>query len=64
MFKKIIKSKTMIFAALLSMLGALQAGIGAFTAYFSPQSVGVATTIIGIVVALLRVVTTQGLSDK
>lgn len=64
MFTQIIRSKTMLFAILLSVLGVVQASMDVFTPYLTPQASGIITMIIGVVVAILRVVTTQPLSDK
>lgn len=57
-------SKTMIFSMILAMLGVVQASMGVFTAYLTPQGTGLLTLIIGIIVAMLRVATTQPLSEK
>ena len=64
MLKKIIKSRTMIFAILLAVLGAIQTSLDFFTAYLNPQAMGVLTMLVGIAVAALRVITTTPLKDK
>lgn len=64
MFQKIIRSKTMWLATLLSVLGVVQASMDVFTPYLSAQAMGIVTLIIGVLVAILRAVTTQPLSDK
>lgn len=64
MFLQIVRSKTMLFAILLSVLGVIQASMDVFTPYLTPQASGIVTLIIGLVVAILRVVTTQPLSEK
>lgn len=64
MIKKLHKSKTMLFAAILSALGVIQASMDVFTAYLSPQSVGILTLVVGVIVAILRVVTTSSIANK
>lgn len=64
MLKQFAKSKTMIFAALLAALGVVQASMDVFTAFLTPQSVGLLTMIVGVIVAILRVLTTSSLGDK
>lgn len=64
MFIQILKSKTMLFALLLAVLGVIQTSLGVFTAYLTPQAAGIITVIIGIAVAILRVLTTQSLGEK
>lgn len=64
MLIQILKSKTILFALLLAVLGVVQASLGVFTAYLTPQAAGVLTIVIGIAVAVLRVLTTMPLSDK
>ena len=63
-YARIIRSKTMWLAAILSALGALQAGTEAFTPYFGAKAVGVLTVIVGIAVGVLRTVTNKDLEDK
>lgn len=64
MMKHILKSKTMMFALALAILGVLQASMDVFTPYLTPQASGLLTLIIGLAVAILRVLTTVPLSDK
>ncbi len=64
MFQQIIRSKTMMFALSLAVLGAIQASLDVFTPYLTPQAMGFLTIIVGIVVAILRVVTTLPLDKK
>jgi hypothetical protein len=64
MFKQFAKSKTMIFAALLAALGVVQTSMDVFTAFLTPQAVGLLTMIVGVIVAILRVVTTTSIGDK
>jgi len=64
MIKQFAKSKTIIFALLLAVLGVVQASMDVFSAFLSAQAVGILTMIVGIVVAILRVLTTTSLGDK
>ena len=59
-----LKSKTMLFAVALAVLGAVQASTDVFAQFLSPQLYGIFTVVVGVAVAVLRVVTTQPLSDK
>lgn len=61
---RIIRSKTMLFSILLSVLGVVQASLDVFDKYLTPQAMGFVTLAIGVIVAVLRVVTTQPLSNK
>lgn len=63
-YARIIRSRTMWLAAILSALGALQTSTEALTPYLGAKSVGLLTLIVGILVAILRVVTTKSLEDK
>ena len=64
MIKQILKSKTMLLAILLAVLGVVQASMDVFTPYISPQGMGLLTMIVGVLVAILRVVTTMPLDKK
>lgn len=61
MFKR---SKTLIFAFLLSILGTVQMSLGIFTPYMSPERFGIFSFVVGIVVTILRFVTKTSLNDK
>ena len=61
MFKR---SKTLIFAFLLSILGTVQMSLGIFTPYMSPERFGIFSFVVGIVVTILRFVTKTSLDDK
>ncbi len=63
-YSRIIRSKTMWFSILLAVLGVIQASMDVFTPYVSAQSMGFLTLLIGILVAILRVITTNSLEDK
>lgn len=59
-----IRSKTIIFSLLLSILGVVQASMGAFSHLMTPETAGLVAVAVGAIVAALRVVTTQKLIDK
>jgi membrane-anchored glycerophosphoryl diester phosphodiesterase (GDPDase) len=61
---QIAKSKTMIFSIILSVIGVIQASTDFLSTIMSPHAFGYLTLVIGIIAAILRVVTTQPLSDK
>ena len=61
---RIIRSKTMWLAAILSVLGVVQTSTDVLAPYMSPNAMGVFTLIVGVLVALLRVVTNTDLKDK
>lgn len=62
--KKILKSKTMLCSLALAALGALQASWGILDDYLDPKTAGLAAVAIAVLMAVLRVLTTQPLSDK
>lgn len=64
MLKQRARSKTMWFALVLAILGVLQTSMDVFTPYLTPQAIGIVTLIIGVVVAILRELTTKSLADK
>jgi hypothetical protein len=61
---RIANSKTLIFSVVLSVLGAVQASMDVFTAYLTPKGMGLLTLAVGVIVAILRVLTTQDIRDK
>lgn len=61
MFKR---SKTLIFAFLLSILGTVQMSLGIFTPYMSPERFGIFSFVVGIIVTILRFVTKTSLDGK
>jgi hypothetical protein len=63
-FQRIIRSRTMIFSLALTALGAVQTSQDVFSAFMTPKMFGLFTVAIGIVVAILRVVTKQPLENK
>ena len=61
---RIVKSKTMIFSIVLAMIGALQASTDFLSTILSPHAFGYFTLASGVIAGILRVVTTQPLSEK
>lgn len=59
-----VKSKTIWFAVVLAMLGFVQANSEQFQALLSPDAYGWVMVIVGMIVAGLRVMTSQSLADK
>jgi len=59
-----LKSKTYLFAALLTVLGIVQANSGAFTQLMTPQVAGIFTAVVGMVVGILRELTKLPINDK
>ena len=58
----ILRSKTMVFAILLAVLSAAQASLSMFA--LTPQQTGIAGLVLAVAVAVLRILTTQPLSEK
>lgn len=58
------KSKTIWFAVLLAFLGALEQSTSVVTQFVGPENSGFVMLVISVIVAVLRVVTTQPLSAK
>ena len=63
-YSRVIRSKTMWFSLLLAVFGAIQATMGAFHRVLTPEVYGLLTMGIGVIVAILRYVTTTSLKDK
>ena len=61
---KALKSKTINFSLLLALFGAAQLNLEAVQDFVSPEVYGWTTMGIAVLVAVLRVVTTQPLSEK
>ncbi len=59
-----LKSNTYQFSILLAILGVVQASSGVFTQYMTPTVAGWFTVVVGIVVAILREITTKPLNEK
>lgn len=64
MIAQIFKSRTIKFAILLAVLGVVQASMEVFTPYISAQAAGLLTLVIGLAVAILRVITTIPWDEK
>lgn len=60
----ILKSKTLRFAVLLAVLGVLEQSQALVTQLVGQQNTGLVMLVISVVVAVLRVITTQPLSQK
>lgn len=61
---QIFKSKTILFALLLAVLGVLEINIKVFSQYMTPELFGWFSISISVIVAILRVLTTVPLSEK
>ena len=61
---KAMKSKTLWFAFALAILGVLEMNLGIFEPYMTRTWFGVFTLLVGMAVALLRVLTTMPLEEK
>lgn len=59
-----VRSKTMVFSAILAGLGAIQIALPGLVEALSPQAYGWATLVVAVLVAVLRAVTEQPLSEK
>jgi hypothetical protein len=59
-----LKSKTIWFSIILAIGGILEQSQGIITQLIGPQNGGLLMMAISMIVAVLRVVTTQPLSDK
>lgn len=59
-----LKSKTIAFSVLLAVLGVLEQSQGVVTQIVGAGNVGAVMVVISVAVAVLRVYTTQTLSDK
>ena len=59
-----LKSKTVLFGSILAVLGGLQAALPDLQAFLSPAVYGYVTSAIGVIVIILRSVTSVPLEDK
>lgn len=57
-------SKTQIFAVALIIFGALQANMEVFSPFLNEQTIGYLTSVIGVIVYILRGLTTTSLAEK
>lgn len=64
MLTQFIKSKTMLFAFSLTVLGIVEANLGYFETVMTPPVYGSVTVAIGVAVAILRILTTVPLAEK
>ena len=60
----VAKSKTIWFALALAIFGVIELQVKLFASYMSPEAFGLFNILIGIIVAVLRVLTTVPLSEK
>lgn len=63
-FTKVAKSKTLLFAYVLAVLGVVETQYSLIEKFVPEEYRGLVFVGIGAVVAMLRVVTTQALSEK
>jgi hypothetical protein len=61
---QIFKSKTILFALLLAVLGVIEINIKVFSQYMTPELFGWFSISISVIVAVLRVLTTVPLNEK
>jgi len=61
---QIFKSKTILFALFLAVLGVLEINIKVFSQYMTPELFGWFSLSISVIVAVLRVLTTVPLNEK
>lgn len=59
-----LKSRTIQFALLLAIFGVIEANLQFFAQYMTSQVFGYFAMAVGLVVAVLRVITTVPLSEK
>lgn len=59
-----MKSKTLWFALILAVLGVIQTMTSAFEPFMSAKVYGLFTVVVAVVVAVLRILTTQAVTDK
>jgi len=64
MIKTIFKSKTLMFALALAILGVIEMNVKVFAAYMTPDVFGFFSIGVSIIVAVLRIFTTLPLSQK
>ena len=64
MFNGALKSKTMWFALALAVFGVLEMNIGIFEPFMTRTWFGGFSMLVGMVVAMLRVVTSMPLEEK
>lgn len=62
--KGALKSKTVLFGLLLSVLGVVQSNVELLQPLFGPKAYGLFTIGVGLLVAVLRFVTVNALDEK
>ena len=62
--RKILRSKTIWFAIALAIFGVIEMNIKFFSGYLTPETFGIFSIVISIIVAILRALTTTPLSEK
>jgi hypothetical protein len=62
--KQVLKSRTMLFALALAILGVIEMQAQLFAQYMTPELFGLFNILIAVVVAVLRVLTTVPLNEK
>ncbi len=62
--KKLLKSKTMIFSILLAMLGVVELNMSVFSTYMTQEMYGIFVIVVGMITAVLRILTTSSIDDK
>jgi hypothetical protein len=62
--KHIFKSRTMLFAMALAILGAIETQAHLFSKHMTPELFGLFNILLAVVVAVLRVLTTVPLNEK
>jgi uncharacterized membrane protein len=60
----IFKSKTLMFALALAILGVVEMNVKFFSMYMTPETFGVFSISVSVIVAVLRIFTTVPLSEK
>lgn len=58
------RSRTIWFSVLLAFLGVIEQSSSLVTQFVGPENAGLVMIVISVIVAVLRVVTTQPLSEK
>jgi hypothetical protein len=62
--KQVLKSRTMLFALALAILGVIEMQAKVFAQYMTPELFGLFNILIAVAVAVLRVLTTVPLNQK
>lgn len=62
--KQVLKSRTMMFALALAILGAVETQAHLFSKHMTPELFGLFNILLAVVIAVLRVLTTVPLNEK